>query len=105
MSEMDNSKNIGIITSRKCPTCGHHEIGYTSSDGEFHPLKQGEMIQILEPAYYPQMQEITETSYKDLQSNIQEKQPDFEVWVPEVFRVGKRSLSQNLSRKGLVRKS
>ena len=35
------------ISSRKCPTCGHHEIGYVTAEGAFHPLKPGDTIKIL----------------------------------------------------------
>lgn len=38
----------GIITGRTCPRCGHHEIGFTSRDGVFHPLKPGTVIQVME---------------------------------------------------------
>jgi hypothetical protein len=38
----------GIITSRKCPVCGHHEVGYTTEDGVFHSLKPGTLIQTLD---------------------------------------------------------
>jgi hypothetical protein len=37
-----------IVTSRECPLCGHHEIGYIKQDGVFHPLKPGARIQTLE---------------------------------------------------------
>jgi hypothetical protein len=39
---------IGLVTARTCPTCGHHEIGYTSPDGIFHPLKPGTLVKVLE---------------------------------------------------------
>lgn len=38
----------GIITARTCPRCGHHEIGVTSRDGVFHPLKPGTVVQVME---------------------------------------------------------
>ena len=38
----------GIITSRRCPSCGHHEVGYTNENGVFYPLKPGTMIHILD---------------------------------------------------------
>ena len=37
-----NKPVIGIITSRTCPTCGHHEIGYETDTGEFYPLRPGD---------------------------------------------------------------
>lgn len=39
---------IGIVASRECPTCGHHEVGLTTPDGNFHPLKPGTLVQALE---------------------------------------------------------
>lgn len=38
---------IGIVTSRECPTCGHHEVGLTTPDGNFHPLEPGTLVQAL----------------------------------------------------------
>lgn len=38
----------GKISSRKCPTCGHHEIGYIAADGAFYPLKPGDTIKIFQ---------------------------------------------------------
>ena len=40
----------GIITSRTCPRCGHHEIGFTTRDGVFHPLKPGTLIELIGPS-------------------------------------------------------
>ena len=42
----------GRISNRKCPACGHHEVGYVTDDGVFHPLKPGITIKIVqgEPA-------------------------------------------------------
>jgi hypothetical protein len=37
----------GKISTRKCPTCGHHEVGYVTADGAFYPLKPGDTINIL----------------------------------------------------------
>ncbi|MEA2039403.1 MAG: hypothetical protein U9N82_06180 [Thermodesulfobacteriota bacterium] len=38
---------IGIVASRECPTCGHHEVGLTTPDGNFYPLKPGTLVQAL----------------------------------------------------------
>lgn len=43
-----DQSSIGIITARTCPTCGHHEIGYVDGRNVFHPLRPGDMIQVLE---------------------------------------------------------
>ncbi len=47
MEEKDLKPNTGIVTSRKCPHCGHNEIGYRTPDGEFHALKPGSLVQVL----------------------------------------------------------
>ena len=49
---MTEDKDLrGIVTSRICPTCGHHEVGYTGMGGIFYPLKPGTPIRVLkEPA-------------------------------------------------------
>lgn len=41
-------KNIisGIIESRRCEHCGHHEIGILSEGGVFKPLKPGTKVEI-----------------------------------------------------------
>lgn len=47
---METEKDIaltGKISSRKCPTCGHHEIGITTKGGTFYPLRPGTLIQVL----------------------------------------------------------
>jgi hypothetical protein len=46
-------KSAGIVTSRTCPHCGHHEIGLTTRDGIFHPLKPGTLVQVLEEGEVP----------------------------------------------------
>lgn len=50
---MDNRKQgglRGIITARQCPECGHHEVGFTTEDGIFHPLRPGTIIQTEDPS-------------------------------------------------------
>jgi hypothetical protein len=39
---------LGRVISRDCPLCGHHEIGFVTQDGEFHSLRPGTIIQVLE---------------------------------------------------------
>lgn len=36
----------GIVSSRKCFKCGHHEIGIVTSRGDFYPLRPGMYVQI-----------------------------------------------------------
>jgi hypothetical protein len=37
---------MGTVTSRKCPVCGHHEVGYEMPDGSFVPLRPGDRIAV-----------------------------------------------------------
>jgi hypothetical protein len=39
---------VGMVTSRECPLCGHHEIGFVTEDGEFHPFKAGNLVRVFE---------------------------------------------------------
>lgn len=43
-----DSDLTGTVSSRKCPTCGHHEIGITTQEGIFYPLRPGTRVQVLE---------------------------------------------------------
>lgn len=44
----DSLKSQGVVTSRRCPLCGHHEIGIMTGDGEFRALVPGMLIQVME---------------------------------------------------------
>ncbi|MBL7213890.1 MAG: hypothetical protein ISS61_16075 [Desulfobacteraceae bacterium] len=48
MGTDEHTHVMGVITSRRCPTCGHHEVGVTSKNNVFHPLKPGTLVQALE---------------------------------------------------------
>lgn len=82
---------IGIVASRTCPTCGHHEVGLTDKTGVFRPLVPGTMIQILEghTDHIP--------GPEDLKTVMREsrKEPELETrfspWVPEPVK-GDRGL-------------
>ncbi len=37
----------GIVTARKCDCCGHHELGITTEDGKYIPLKPGMKVKII----------------------------------------------------------
>ncbi|HOP46794.1 MAG TPA: hypothetical protein PK874_03955 [Desulfobacteraceae bacterium] len=73
---------IGVVTSRQCPFCGHHEIGITTQDGSFYPLKPGTLVQAMEPgpAMGPALSEIGIHS-KDI---TQEPEDELRLrpWVP-----------------------
>ena len=42
-----DSRLKGVIISRECPHCGHHEIGLKTEEGQFHPLKPGMSIEVI----------------------------------------------------------
>jgi len=42
----------GVVTSRTCDCCGHHEIGMTTQNGEDIRLKPGMKITIIVEKYY-----------------------------------------------------
>jgi hypothetical protein len=80
----------GIITSRKCPLCGHHEVGYTTEDGVFYPLKPGDMIQILDD---PEIALLGAEDGAYGKGAPEEEQVDlsrYEVWIPDPAKNDKR---------------
>ncbi|MCF8146123.1 MAG: hypothetical protein K9N21_19625 [Deltaproteobacteria bacterium] len=76
---------MGIITSRNCPTCGHHEVGYETVDGTFVPLRPGDRIALLpkSPAAGPE----DAIEPPPMPVHAEEKDPaHWAVWVPEPLR-------------------
>jgi hypothetical protein len=45
-SPSDKKGVRGVVTARKCPHCGHHEMGITTDEGEYFPLKPGMKIEL-----------------------------------------------------------
>ncbi|MDY6971746.1 MAG: hypothetical protein SV775_05395 [Thermodesulfobacteriota bacterium] len=84
-------KRTGVITSRECPACGHHEMGLVAEDGSFHPLRPGTFVQIVEgfPAHLPE----PETNERPQRKSHKgpEAEIEFYPWVPEPLK-GDRSL-------------
>lgn len=80
----------GIITSRKCPLCGHHEVGIISEDGAFQPLKPGTMIQILggsDVAFAPVEEDV---HGKRASGEGQVDRSQYEMWIPDPVKSSKR---------------
>ena len=48
LPELHSPLKKGTVTARKCPCCGHHEIGITDTKGNYSPLKPGTQIQIVD---------------------------------------------------------
>jgi len=46
----DRVKHQGVVTTRTCPTCGHHEVGITTDEGVFVPLEPGQRVWVLDSA-------------------------------------------------------
>ena len=83
MKEKSDRTALGTVTSRQCPVCGHHEIGYVTEDGQFHPLRPGTAIRVLERADLvppsgrdKEVQQIIEVGHE----------PAYRVWLPEPLR-------------------
>jgi hypothetical protein len=78
---------MGIITTRKCPTCGHHEVGYETADGAFVPLKPGDRVAAF-PAYPAQSVPEDTGQSTEMAVRVEEKDPPplWVPWVPEPLR-------------------
>lgn len=80
----------GVITRRRCPLCGHQEVGYTTADGRFHVLEPGTMIQVLPgaepsaPGGGPKADPMGTVEAGGIDGSHQR------VWVPEPLRGDKR---------------
>ncbi|MBW1797439.1 MAG: hypothetical protein JRJ21_03315, partial [Deltaproteobacteria bacterium] len=72
----------GIVTARKCPSCGHHEVGFTTKDGSFHPLSPGARIQILEDHAAPVPGPVEPDSPLQESPKASEPEPEYSPWVP-----------------------
>ena len=45
--EPKDESTEGIVTARECDCCGHHELGITTKDGKYIPLKPGMKVKII----------------------------------------------------------
>lgn len=72
----------GKVASRECPLCGHHEIGFVTENGEFHPLRPGTPIR-LDVAVPPAAtyRDSEETPFQEA-----EEPSRSQVWIPEPLR-------------------
>jgi hypothetical protein len=76
----------GIVASRKCPYCGHSEIGYTTADGEFHPLKPGTLITVTEMPEPPAPDMGGSPVLMDFVGEEEASQGELKPWVPAVLK-------------------
>ena len=83
MEQETKDSSMGMVTSRECPFCGHHEIGFVTQDGEFHPLKAGTFIRVFEQP--SSAGPVRDTSESPLQTEEAE-QTEHRIWIPEPLR-------------------
>ena len=76
----------GIVTSRECPLCGHHEIGYITRDGVFHPLKPGTRIKTLLEPQDPVVNEMVSSGFQVFPNEETVDPSRYKVWIPEPLR-------------------
>jgi hypothetical protein len=83
MNEKAGRTTLGMVASRQCPVCGHHEIGYITADGQFHPLKPGTEIEVVEKSpLVPPLE-----PDKEVQQEIPVgDEPVYRAWLPEALR-------------------
>ena len=82
---MKNSREMplaGIVTSRKCPTCGHHEVGFTTKNGTFYPLRPGTLIQIREELPHEGLEYDEPVSPLAESPKAVDTLPKYKPWVP-----------------------
>jgi hypothetical protein len=83
VKEETRNSMTGMVASRSCPQCGHHEVGFVTEDGAFHPLRPGTLIQISEP---PSSFEADEKGPETLLQMDETEQIAYRIWVPEPLR-------------------
>ncbi len=91
---MENKKDrplVGIVTSRKCAACGHHEVGLTTKNGAFYPLRLGSLIQVLEDHPHEGLEYDEPVSTLAESPKAVETLPEYKPWVPDPVK-GYRSL-------------
>jgi hypothetical protein len=78
---------VGMVTSRECPLCGHHEIGFVTQDGEFHSLRPGTLIRLSEAPLSGE----TFRGGLEAPPRTEMEQTRYRIWTPEPLR-GDRAL-------------
>lgn len=81
---------MGVIVSRQCPTCGHHEIGYVDENDLFHALKPGDRVQVIPGGVIvPEASQTPPMSAPGPVPTQEEILAELKVWVPEPIRSDK----------------
>ena len=76
----------GIVTSRECPLCGHHEIGFITRDGVFHPFKPGTRIQTLGGPRGSVVPEMDSSVFRIVPDEKGVDRLQYKAWIPEPLR-------------------
>lgn len=82
MDAMRAGSLTGTVSSRKCPLCGHHEVGVVLGDGSFYPLRPGMTIHLASPEHGFHAGEVPEMGV----SPEEPEQVGSRLWVPEPLR-------------------
>ena len=82
----NNEIVIGVITSRKCPTCGHHEVGYETNNGDFFPLTPGDRVGVSRKPPTPGLTADAEGFAEEPAEGNEHDFSEFEPWVPDPLR-------------------
>jgi hypothetical protein len=76
--------------SRRCPYCGHSEIGYNTPDGSFHPLKPGTPITLTETPKPPSSDVGGSPVLEDFLGEEEPGQGEPKPWAPDVLKGNQR---------------
>jgi hypothetical protein len=82
----DDRLIIGTVTTRTCPTCGHHEVGFTSHDGIFYPFKDGDIVKVLDKSALPSSHQMHDEFLQSETSSHENMLNHMAVWVPEPLK-------------------
>jgi hypothetical protein len=86
LKDEGNRLNFGMVASRKCPYCGHSEIGYTTPEGAYHPLKPGTLITVTEMPEPPASDMAGIPVLMDFIDEEEASQGKLKPWVPAVLK-------------------
>ena len=76
----------GIVISRECPLCGHHEIGYITQEGVFHALKPGTRIKTLSESQDSVVNEMDNSGFQVFPNEEAVDRSPYKVWIPNPLR-------------------
>ncbi|RLB13002.1 MAG: hypothetical protein DRG39_00330 [Deltaproteobacteria bacterium] len=85
----------GVVSSRKCSRCGHHEIGIVTAQGDFYPLRPGMYVQVFpsgqkETGHHQPAKEEEPISHDRREKGGGLSSSRLRPWVPEILRRKKR---------------